>query len=636
MWRIELEEIYLHSFGERVGNRLGSLVYCESSFLDLADNARDSNSDLVSSKPDKEKLTDLYIVESPEGKCRLKFKVHRRLKILLNPQKINETEEHTVFGHIEANEENIVTLQYMCSDERLADILTITKKKEEAEGRTRWRSKFTDKRNGPVTFVASKILSPPKSTALARDTMTVIQPKMFLNKTDVVTIKAVAGMKLQGGAGLSFQQLGGVATKPSLKLMAGYGLVTSDDDFCTSITESDGPGHGTIPGYLCVQNIPETMPYDTEINYKETKNSLERSRSQRWEALRDWSPVVCGRFEKYRLDNWPVGAPNKIVGTPSGESSHDLPFTDTPDKTRLALSPLRISALEYQVEIGALQFRSDYTRAATEGGFQKIPGGFRPPYPHLSTPLCKMDPDPPPPPVRKRREHAICTKEELASILGKTKSATTFGRDSNPDLRVTSQPNFDELDIKPPTHKCRGLSQHGTGKPNEKKPGGRPRHRWEDRIGKVELEEVNPHLRGGRVENHLGKTTPCSPDRDSNLDLPVLSSRAQHKRSAQNRLLVKNGKIVNEDGIIDGDVYIEDGTIKATIVSHAIANWEHFKPLTYSDNGSNFPSEERYRDVMLSSAKYSSTCELVAAGEIYPFQFQVYLLGELLHSFGEQ
>nr|CAD7259969.1 unnamed protein product [Timema shepardi] len=48
------------------------------------------------------------------------------------------------------------------------------------------------------------------------------------------------------------------------------------------------------------------------------------------------------------------------------------------------------------------------------------------------------------------------------------------------------------------------------------------------RIGKVELEEVNPHLRGGRVENHLGKTTPSSPDRDSNLDLPVLNSRAQH------------------------------------------------------------------------------------------------------------
>nr|CAD7400697.1 unnamed protein product [Timema poppensis] len=54
--------------------------------------------------------------------------------------------------------------------------------------------------------------------------------------------------------------------------------------------------------------------------------------------------------------------------------------------------------------------------------------------------------------------------------------------------------------------------------------------------GKFELEEVNPHLRGGRVENHLGKTTPSSPDRDSNLDLPVLSSRAQHdKRVSQLR-----------------------------------------------------------------------------------------------------
>nr|CAD7572170.1 unnamed protein product [Timema californicum] len=53
-------------------------------------------------------------------------------------------------------------------------------------------------------------------------------------------------------------------------------------------------------------------------------------------------------------------------------------------------------------------------------------------------------------------------------------------------------------------------------------------------IGKVELEEVNPHLRGGRLENHLEKTTLSSSDRDSNLDLPVHSSRAQHdKRVSQ-------------------------------------------------------------------------------------------------------
>nr|CAD7397681.1 unnamed protein product [Timema poppensis] len=47
-------------------------------------------------------------------------------------------------------------------------------------------------------------------------------------------------------------------------------------------------------------------------------------------------------------------------------------------------------------------------------------------------------------------------------------------------------------------------------------------------IGKIELEEVNPHLRGVRVKNNLGKTTPSSPNQDLNLDLPVLSSKAQH------------------------------------------------------------------------------------------------------------
>nr|CAD7442403.1 unnamed protein product [Timema bartmani] len=46
--------------------------------------------------------------------------------------------------------------------------------------------------------------------------------------------------------------------------------------------------------------------------------------------------------------------------------------------------------------------------------------------------------------------------------------------------------------------------------------------------GRLNLEEVNPHLRGGRVENNLGKTTHSSPDRDSNLDLPVLGGLTQH------------------------------------------------------------------------------------------------------------
>nr|CAD7194847.1 unnamed protein product [Timema douglasi] len=53
-----------------------------------------------------------------------------------------------------------------------------------------------------------------------------------------------------------------------------------------------------------------------------------------------------------------------------------------------------------------------------------------------------------------------------------------------------------------------------------------------EELGRLNLEEVNPHLRGGRVANNLGKNTPSSPDRDSNLDLPDLGSLAQHETSA--------------------------------------------------------------------------------------------------------
>nr|CAD7445673.1 unnamed protein product [Timema bartmani] len=51
-------------------------------------------------------------------------------------------------------------------------------------------------------------------------------------------------------------------------------------------------------------------------------------------------------------------------------------------------------------------------------------------------------------------------------------------------------------------------------------------------LRRLNLEEVKPHLSEGRVENHLVKTIPNSPNRDSNLDIPVLSSLAQHKTSA--------------------------------------------------------------------------------------------------------
>nr|CAD7405366.1 unnamed protein product [Timema cristinae] len=70
-------------------------------------------------------------------------------------------------------------------------------------------------------------------------------------------------------------------------------------------------------------------------------------------------------------------------------------------------------------------------------------------------------------------------------------------------------------------------------------------------LGIGKLEKVNPHLREGRVENHLGKTTPSSPDRDLNLDLPVLSSRAQHnKHVSQLRLRGGVGSMILNDSFM--------------------------------------------------------------------------------------
>nr|CAD7570096.1 unnamed protein product [Timema californicum] len=51
-------------------------------------------------------------------------------------------------------------------------------------------------------------------------------------------------------------------------------------------------------------------------------------------------------------------------------------------------------------------------------------------------------------------------------------------------------------------------------------------------LGRLNLEVVNPHLCGERMEHHLGKTTSNLPDRDSNLDLPVLGSLVYCESSA--------------------------------------------------------------------------------------------------------
>nr|CAD7438941.1 unnamed protein product [Timema bartmani] len=63
---------------------------------------------------------------------------------------------------------------------------------------------------------------------------------------------------------------------------------------------------------------------------------------------------------------------------------------------------------------------------------------------------------------------------------------------------------------------------------------------------RLNLEEVSPHLRGERTENHLGENRPSSPDRDSSLDLPVLDSPAEHDTSALANYATKRGRYAQE------------------------------------------------------------------------------------------
>nr|CAD7590978.1 unnamed protein product [Timema genevievae] len=51
-------------------------------------------------------------------------------------------------------------------------------------------------------------------------------------------------------------------------------------------------------------------------------------------------------------------------------------------------------------------------------------------------------------------------------------------------------------------------------------------------LGRLYLEDVHPHLHGGRLENHFGKTTVRTPDKESNIERPVIGSLAQHETSA--------------------------------------------------------------------------------------------------------
>nr|CAD7412102.1 unnamed protein product [Timema cristinae] len=101
-------------------------------------------------------------------------------------------------------------------------------------------------------------------------------------------------------------------------------------------------------------------------------------------------------------------------------------------------------------------------------------------------------------------------------------------------------------------------------------------------IGEVELEEANPHLRGGRVENHLGPPRPPPPsslNRDSNLDLPVLSSRAQHYKREAYPVKLKEVHVVNVSPLVDTIINFAKPFLKEKIRNRIFCHPDGFESL---------------------------------------------------------
>lgn len=74
--------------------------------------------------------------------------------------------------------------------------------------------------------------------------------------------------------------------------------------------------------------------------------------------------------------------------------------------------------------------------------------------------------------------------------------------------------------------------------------------------------------------------------------------------------------------------------MREQIVEHVVDNWEEFAVLSCDRFGNNYASAADYFADMSLLHTYGSLCELVAAGQIFPFVFEVYRNGVLYAKFG--
>ncbi|GFX07200.1 hypothetical protein TNCV_2424051 [Trichonephila clavipes] len=75
--------------------------------------------------------------------------------------------------------------------------------------------------------------------------------------------------------------------------------------------------------------------------------------------------------------------------------------------------------------------------------------------------------------------------------------------------------------------------------------------------------------------------------------------------------------------------------IRKAIVRHVCNEWKRFKCLTQGPSGAPYGTKRLYNTEMSKSYTYGSICEVMAAGEIFPYKFQVYQDGSLIAFFGD-
>jgi len=75
-------------------------------------------------------------------------------------------------------------------------------------------------------------------------------------------------------------------------------------------------------------------------------------------------------------------------------------------------------------------------------------------------------------------------------------------------------------------------------------------------------------------------------------------------------------------------------SIRRILVSHVARNWRRFQVYTVTPQGGTFRTVDDYVTTLSAAQTFGTLSELQAAGELYPFRFEVYRNGNLLATFG--